>query len=35
MNQKQAFLQAVIEHLDDDTPRLVFPEWPDDNGQPN
>jgi uncharacterized protein (TIGR02996 family) len=32
MNQKQAFLDDIIEHPDDDAPRLVFADWLDDHG---
>lgn len=30
--QAIAFLRDIIEHPDDDTPRLVFPDWLDDHG---
>jgi uncharacterized protein (TIGR02996 family) len=30
----QAFLQAIIEHPDDDAPRLVYADWLDDHGDP-
>src|SRR5262249_48629601 len=32
MNQRQAFLQTIIEAPEDDTPRLVFADWLDDEG---
>jgi uncharacterized protein (TIGR02996 family) len=32
MNQEDAFLQAVIESPDDDTPRLVYADWLDEHG---
>jgi uncharacterized protein (TIGR02996 family) len=32
MNQEEAFLQAVLETPDDDTPRLVYADWLDDHG---
>jgi uncharacterized protein (TIGR02996 family) len=31
---EQAFLDAIIENHDDDTPRLVFADWLDDHGRP-
>jgi uncharacterized protein (TIGR02996 family) len=31
-NQRAAFLADVIEHPDDDAPRLVFADWLEDNG---
>jgi uncharacterized protein (TIGR02996 family) len=33
MNQHEAFLADIREHPDDDTTRLVFADWLDDNGQ--
>jgi uncharacterized protein (TIGR02996 family) len=30
----EAFLQAMVEDPDDDTPRLVYADWLDENGQP-
>jgi uncharacterized protein (TIGR02996 family) len=35
MNQADAFLQAILEAPDDDTPRLVFADWLDDHDQPD
>src|SRR5688500_9603749 len=32
MTQEQAFLQAVIEKPDNDTPRLIFADWLEDYG---
>src|SRR5262245_32494521 len=32
--KEQAFLQAIAESPDDDTPRLVFADWLDDHGDP-
>jgi uncharacterized protein (TIGR02996 family) len=34
MNQEQAFLQAICEDPDDDTPRLIYADWLDEHGQP-
>jgi uncharacterized protein (TIGR02996 family) len=34
MDQKEAFLRAVIEAPDDDAPRLVYADWLDDHGEP-
>jgi uncharacterized protein (TIGR02996 family) len=34
MNQEEAFLQAICEDPDDDTPRLVYADWLDEHGQP-
>jgi uncharacterized protein (TIGR02996 family) len=34
MSMKQAFLRAVIESPDDDTPRLVCADWLEENGDP-
>jgi uncharacterized protein (TIGR02996 family) len=34
MTRADAFLQAIIENPDDDTPRLVFADWLDENGEP-
>src|SRR5437763_11790587 len=33
MDQRAAFIQAIIELPDDDTPRLVFAEWLDEHGE--
>ena len=33
MNDRDAFLAAIIEAPDDDTPRLVFADWLDDHGE--
>jgi uncharacterized protein (TIGR02996 family) len=33
MTQDEAFLQAIIEAPDDDTPRLVYADWLDEHGQ--
>jgi uncharacterized protein (TIGR02996 family) len=33
-NLEEAFLQAVIESPDDDTPRLVYSDWLEENGDP-
>jgi uncharacterized protein (TIGR02996 family) len=35
MNEREALLRAVCEHPDDDTPRLVFADWLDENGEPD
>jgi uncharacterized protein (TIGR02996 family) len=35
MRLEKAFLQDVLEHPDDDTPRLVFADWLEDNGDPD
>jgi uncharacterized protein (TIGR02996 family) len=35
MDQRQAFLQAIIDAPDDDTPRLVFADWLDEHGDPD
>jgi uncharacterized protein (TIGR02996 family) len=35
MNHHDAFLRAVIEAPDDDTPRLVYADWLDDHGDPD
>jgi uncharacterized protein (TIGR02996 family) len=34
MNEKDAFLQAIIDAPDDDTPRLVYSDWLDDHDDP-
>ncbi len=34
MNQADAFLQAISEKPDDDTPRLVYADWLDEHGDP-
>jgi uncharacterized protein (TIGR02996 family) len=31
---ESAFLADILEHPDDDTPRLIYADWLDDNGQP-
>lgn len=31
---EQAFLQAIIDRPDDDTPRLIFADWLDERGRP-
>jgi uncharacterized protein (TIGR02996 family) len=31
---REAFLQAIIDDPDDDTPRLIFADWLDENGEP-
>jgi uncharacterized protein (TIGR02996 family) len=33
MTHDEAFLQAIIENPDDDTPRLVYADWLDEHGQ--
>jgi uncharacterized protein (TIGR02996 family) len=33
MNHEQAFLQAICEAPEDDTPRLVYADWLEENGQ--
>jgi uncharacterized protein (TIGR02996 family) len=33
MTEQEAFLQAIVEEPDDDTPRLVYADWLDENGQ--
>jgi uncharacterized protein (TIGR02996 family) len=35
MSQDEAFLQAIIDHPDDDTPRLVYADWLEEHGQPD
>jgi uncharacterized protein (TIGR02996 family) len=35
MTQDEAFLQAILEEPDDDTPRLVYADWLDENGDPD
>jgi uncharacterized protein (TIGR02996 family) len=32
MNEREAFLKAICENPDDDTPRLVFADWLQENG---
>jgi uncharacterized protein (TIGR02996 family) len=32
MNHHQAFLQDILEHPDDDAPRLIYADWLDDHG---
>ena len=34
MTQDEAFLQAIIEDSDDDTPRLVYADWLTDRDDP-
>src|SRR5215471_8366549 len=34
MQIEQAFLADILEHPDDDAPRLVFADWLDENGDP-
>jgi uncharacterized protein (TIGR02996 family) len=34
MTEREALLRAVCENPDDDTPRLVFADWLDENGEP-
>lgn len=34
MDEREALLQAVCDHLDDDTPRLVLADWLEENGEP-
>jgi uncharacterized protein (TIGR02996 family) len=34
MTHDQAFLQAICEAPEDDTPRLVYADWLEENGQP-
>jgi uncharacterized protein (TIGR02996 family) len=34
MTPEDAFLADIIEHPDDDTPRLVYADWHEDHGQP-
>src|SRR5215218_387211 len=34
MNDRLAFLRAIREHPDDDTPRLVFADWLDEHDDP-
>ncbi len=34
MSEHAAFLQAICENPDDDTPRLVYADWLDDHGDP-
>ena len=33
MTHDDAFLRAIIENPDDDTPRLVYADWLDEHGQ--
>jgi uncharacterized protein (TIGR02996 family) len=33
MNHEQAFLQAICEAREDDTPRLVYADWLEENGK--
>src|SRR5215472_8143648 len=32
MNQHQGFLQDILEHPDEDAPRLIYADWLDENG---
>src|SRR5436309_12097359 len=34
MSLEEAFLRDIIEHPDDDVPRLVYAEWLDEHGDP-
>src|SRR5262249_58169856 len=34
MSLEDAFLADILEHADDDTPRLVYADWLDEHGQP-
>src|SRR6201986_5154337 len=33
MNEREAFLRAICDNPDDDTPRLVFADWLQENGE--
>jgi uncharacterized protein (TIGR02996 family) len=35
MNQHQGFLQDILEHPDEDAPRLIYADWLDENGDPD
>jgi uncharacterized protein (TIGR02996 family) len=35
MSRDGAFLQDIIEHPDDEAPRLIYADWLDDHGQPS
>jgi uncharacterized protein (TIGR02996 family) len=35
MTHEDAFFQDILEHPDDDTPRLIFADWLDDHGDPD
>ena len=35
MNHDDAFLQAILDAPDDDTPRLVYADWLEEHGQPD
>src|SRR4051812_47769457 len=35
MTHDEAFLRDIIEHAEDDTPRLVYADWLDDHGDPD
>src|SRR5262245_51174460 len=35
MNHRDAFLRDIIEHPEDDAPRLIFADWLEDNGDPD
>src|SRR5262245_39478643 len=34
MSPDDAFLRAILESPDDDTPRLIYADWPEDRGRP-
>ena len=34
MNQEEAFIAEIAEHPDDDTPRLIFADWLEEQGDP-
>jgi uncharacterized protein (TIGR02996 family) len=34
MTHEEAFLQDILEHPEDDTPRLIYADWLDDHGDP-
>lgn len=34
MTEREALIAAVIQHPDDDTPRLIFADWCEENGEP-
>jgi uncharacterized protein (TIGR02996 family) len=34
MSLEEGFLADIIEHPDDDAPRLIYADWLDDHGQP-
>jgi uncharacterized protein (TIGR02996 family) len=35
ISQEQAFLEAILERPDDDTPRLIFADWLEERGDPS